>query len=534
VSALERISGLAVAAFLGAVYLRGLESPPQDLYGTLPGARPYSTASTSGASAAVEVGPPSLLPRITHHRWGAPSLALDTWSTSYGNRWHRSITTAELRGPLEPASAPWCGLAVRISPGMLDPAQAGDGMVSIVEAELDKVLPMTLPCGLTSVYLSRPKSVKLELVPKGGQIHLQAVATLNDGTRVGGASAIRLGAVDGRLHIERTGGVTPLFDGPGRAACEGSPLVKLGNLWWRYVEGHNESIVMSVARAEMTRRVTPALDAINASLQRLHEPFALFEGGPQKVTFRLTEPPVVDERGIALRLCGELEGGAPMIDATITGPPASDAPPPPMPDPGSGARIDVALNAPALNRMLHVLWQMGELRRRGTSTEILDQLPDDIRKLAFEVTGFDPQLPPILHGSPLHVTAGNIAIGTWDDRTVFGFGTGALRLSQQGRNVIVTAAIDELSVSCAARAATGWNLTPCLSDLLPLVEERMKEGTPQIAIDTGPLIERMAAQTLHGLSLDLGDPEVRLDGAPRGDGWVRASLKAGVRSRGQR
>lgn len=522
-SLLDRASGLAVATFMGALYFRGLAPPAPDLHATLPA--PYRLAPSAGE---VLVGPPSLLPRVEHERWGGPSLTLDTWRVDYGRRWQRSITAAELRGPLEPENAPWCGVSARISPGMLDPAQAGAGLTSVVRAELDKVLPMTLPCGLTSVHLSRPKDVKLALVPKGGQIHIQAVAELNDGTRVGGASAIRLTAAGGKLRIERTKGVEPLFDGPGRAACEGSPLVKLGNLWWRYVEGHKESLVMSVARAEMTRRVTPALDAINAALARLHEPFPLFEGGAQRISMRLAEQPVVDERGIGLRLCGDLDLGPAQhvgrVDAAITGPPKIDAAPPPIPDPGAGARIDVALNAAALNRMVHLLWQMGELRRWGTSTAILDQLPDDVRALAFEVTGFDPRLPPVLHGNPLRITAANIAVGSWDERTVFGFGTGALRLSQRGERVIVSATIDRLAVSCGAPSAAGWLVTPCLSELLPLVEERMREAPPEIAIDTGTLVARVAGQTLHGLALDLGPPTVRLEGE-----GLRATVAAAIR-----
>lgn len=508
-AALDYLVGLVVAAALAAWLAAGLGEPAEGLSGELAGPGPYLV---SPGAARLAVAPPSLFGRLREERWGTDALGLTTFSVHYGNRWFRDITAPEIRGPLDEEGSAWCGIAARISPGVLDPKQSGDGLLELVRAELGKVLPMTLPCGFTTnVRLSKPETVSLKMTPREGAIDIEALAGLADGTQVGAASSIRLVAdAEGHLAVDHVGPVQALFAGPGRAQCEGTLKVQLGNLWWKYIKGQRGSLVLATARAEMTRRITPALEALNTSLSRLHEPFRPIAGQAHQIALRLARPPEVGADGIGLRLCANVRLAGARVDPAITGPPLVRSEPPPMPPPAGGARIDVNLNAEALNRVVYVLWQIGELRRWGTSTEILAQLPEEVSALAFDVTGFDPRLPPVLDGDRL--TAANIAIGRWGEREVMGHATGALALTSTGSRVVMTAAVDRMAVSCVERSARGegWRLTPCLSELLPLIGARVASDPPRMSLDTTPIVQAIAGHTLHGLRLALSPPRVEL------------------------
>lgn len=507
-AALDYVVGLLLTAVLAGGLAWGMSEPEEGLHAELVSSGPYLVAP---AARPIDVGPPSLLGRVHEEEWGSDALGLTTYRVNYGNRWLRDITAPTLRGPLDEEGASWCGIAARISPGVLDPKQSGDGLLELVRVELGKVLPMTLPCGFTTnVHLSKPKTVSLKMTPRAGAIDIEALADLADGTQVGAASVIRLVAdEDGHLAVDHVGPVQPLFAGPGRAQCEGTLKVQLGNLWWKYIKGQRGSLVLATARAEMTRRITPALGALNTSLSGLHEPFQPIAGQGHQVQLRLARPPEVGPDGIALRLCARVHVAGARVDPAITGPPLVRSEPPPMPPAASGARIDVNLDAEALNRVVYVLWQIGELRRWGTSTEILAQLPDDVRALAFEVTGFDPRLPPVLDGDRL--TAANIAIGRWGKKQVMGHATGGIRLTNAGSRVVMTAAVDRMAVSCVEpRGQGGWHFTPCLSELLPLVGDRVRADPPRLTVDTAPIVQAIAGHTLHGLRLDLSPPRVKL------------------------
>jgi hypothetical protein len=520
--ALDYGVGVAVVVLLYFLLTAGLSEPSEGLHGELKGQGPYLVGPQAQD---VEIGPPTLFDRLQEKQWGNDALRLTTWSVSYGSRWHRAITVPMLRGPLDEEGKSWCGIAARISPGVLDPAQSGEGLLELVRSEMNKVLPLTLPCGFTrNVYLARPKKVSLKMTPRDGVIDLEVVADLPDGTKVGAASTIRLVAnPEGHLIVDHIGPVKPLFAGPARAQCEGTLKVQLGQLYWRYIKGQRGSIVLATARAEMSRQIKPALDALNASISKLHEPMRPFPDHDVEMALRLARPPTVSKDGIELRLCASVQLGGSRVDPAITGPPLVRAELPEMPPPADGARIDVNLNAEAVNRMVYVLWQIGELRRWGKSTEILDRLPDEVKALAFEVTGFDPRLPPIIDATRSRVTAANIAVGTWGQRTVLGHATGKMRLKNEPSRVVMTAEIDELGVSCVEQDGRAWRLTPCLSELLPIVREGLASQPPRFSLDTSGLVRSIAGHTLHGLSLELSPPTVELQ-----KGMLRAQMSVKV------
>jgi hypothetical protein len=283
--------------------------------------------------------------------------------------------------------------------------------------------------------------------------------------------------------------------------------------------------VLATARAEMSRKMEPALDALNASLAKLHEPLRPFPDHDVEMTFRLARPPEVSTDGIGLRLCAKVDLDGERVDPAITGPPLVDAELPELPPPGKGARIDVRLNAEAVNRIVYALWQLGELRKWGTSTQILDQLPDEVRSLAFEVSGFDPRLPPVLDAAESRIAVANVAVGRWGERTVFGHATGSFELATVGDDVEITAEVDRMAVSCATMAGSGHRIEPCLSELLPMVRERMQEQPPRFRIDTSGLVRALAGHTVHGLRLRLTPPQVAWK---NGGMDVRMSVQVGA------
>ncbi len=529
---------MGAALLLCALLVAGLRDRPAGLYGELRGSGPYLVGPQP---AAVQIGPPNLFDRLAEQRWGGDGLRLTTWGVSYGSRWQRAVTVAELRGPLEEEGESWCGIAARISPGVFDPKQSGAGLLDLVRGEMNKVLPLSLPCGFSkSVKLGKAKTVSLSMVPRMNAIDLKVVAVLADGTRVGATSTVALVAnAQGQLVVDHIGSVEPLFSGPGRAQCEGTLKVRLGQLFWRYIKGRRGSVLISIARTEMQRRITPALDALNRALSLLHQPMRLKIGsnrhaGPTavdhdvEISLRLARQPEVSPDGVALRLCASVQLRGARQNATITGPARTRAEPPEMPAPGRGAQIGVNLNAEAINRMVYTLWQLGALRRWGRSTGILDQLPETVKSLAFDVTGFDPRLPPVFDPVSGRVTAANIAVGRWGDRTVLGYATGKMRLNSQGSRVRMTAEVDRLAVNCAQQDGDRWLLTPCLSELLPMVRDQLAAAPPRFSMHTSDLVQALAERTVYGLRLALSPPRLELQ---KGVLKARMSVKIGSAGR---
>ncbi len=74
----------------------------------------------------------------------------------------------------------------------------------------------------------------------------------------------------------------------------------------------------------------------------------------------------------------------------------------------------------------------------------------------------------------------------------------------------MTAEIDRLAVSCVEPDGASWRLSPCLSELLPMVQESLAAQPPHFSLDTSRLVRAIAGHTMHGLSLALTPPRVEL------------------------
>jgi hypothetical protein len=544
-SLFETLLGVAIAAAVAWLLPAGLDraASREALHGVVEAPRPYQLV-TGGAAPAVDVGPADVLGKLSQR--GEPDrsavgVALRRWEVNHSERWVKSLTLPVVRGPLTAAGAPHCAFSLRIGPRALDPRGGAPGLLAIFRAELDKRLPMTLPCGFVrGVVLPRPRSVAVSLRPAQGVLRLEAIATLEDTTRLGARAEFALVNRGGRLGVEPRGPIEPVFEGVARYACEQSLKVRLGSLLF------GGGLVLGAARAEVNRQLTEVLARLNDALGELHVPFAPFADRPNdRITLELGGSPRVDASGVVVGLCARVDLAAPLVDRAITGPPLALrelSPPLFTTPPPRDARVELLATSAGLELVLHALWQSGALRKLGASSTLLARLPAEVEALAFEVTGFDPELPPLVDrerleddkGSGVPLRLANVALGTWEVggeiRRIYGHAELDARFEGVGQRLVVHGRVSAPDVSCAVALdeASGqrgrWLLLPCLSDLAPAIADHAVGMDPDLSWDAAPLLTALARRTLLGLKLELGD--VTVHPAPRG--MLHASLAAKV------
>jgi hypothetical protein len=349
---LEALLGLLVAVALLGLLPLGLSNDGETMALAIDGPGPYRLPGAA---------PPRATTVDRAEEWRerlAPGLVLHGWTVEYGKRWRREVVVPELDGAVAPEGTPWCGFEVRVPPAALDPGRGAPGLARQVERELGRLFPMTLPCGLvTDVTLPPLESVEVAMVPGDGVLAVGVVGRLRDGTEVGAHADFVALDHGGRLHIERRGSVTPIFDGPGRARCEGTVSVRAVDLWRRLVQGKRESIIATVARGEITRRMAPVIEELNRSLGALHQPFPLFTGRTDTARLVLGGAPRVDRRGLVLPVCAVASLGEPRVDRAIVGPARGRTELPPMTELPDEPHVEVAVSEAGADALLYVLWR---------------------------------------------------------------------------------------------------------------------------------------------------------------------------------
>ncbi len=530
---IDLLLGIVGALALALLLPLGLQADgeQQSLKITVYGPRPAQHAATVVRLPPVQVTPSSLLSRLQpagEPDWTEAGLAFRRWRVEYGHRWQREITLPLLLGPLEQEGTPSCGFALRLSPRLFAPG-ATKALAAMAQRELAKQFPLTIPCGLVKrVTLPKLQSAQLLLTPRQGYFDVGLVGVLADGTRVGAVSSITLDAdAKGQLVVRRRGRIQPLFIGPGRNECEGTLEVWAYNLWRRYIEKETESIVIAEARRQITTQVQPVLSLLNASLAKLHEPWSLLPDRPEdRFVLHLQRPPRVSPTGIVFDLCCSVQLQQPRVGSLRGSPQVAAAPIVMNKAPTASATIELYANAMGINQLIYVLWQTGQLGRWGRSSLLLDRLPEHVRALAFEVEGFVPQLPPVLlpHSlasasqaegpSPrgwLPLRTANVYLGRWGERNVLAHADVGVRIYTNSTGVMLGGRIGQPYVNCATlRDEAGhhsgaWELTPCLSDLLPALRESIIDQRPSFALDLRPLLEAISSRGLQGLRLQLGE-----------------------------
>jgi len=522
--------GTAIVALAALALPLGLAhtGSAKRLHAEIDGSGPYQLVASGVAPPPVSLGPESILKRldpagVADQR--GPGLALRGWAVEYGKRWHRGIDIPLLMGPFDRAGQPdGCGFSVRIRPGVFEATKGGGALAQIAKRQLNANLPVTFRCGpATKITLPKATRVQMVLSMRRGHILVSLGATLPDTTRIGARTRLAFRNEDGRLQIQRTTPLEPLFEGPLRDECSGAATIKVVDFVRWLWDGTTESIVTSEARATITNHIGPVIRELNSSLGKLNQPFSLFEQRPQdRISLRLGSEPVVSPEGLVLTLCPAMSLASPKVDSAITGPPRSSVEPPRFGGLGSprAPRIDLLANAHGMNQLLYVLWQTGQLSRWGRSSVILDRLPDDIRALAFDVTGFDPRLPPVLsavgtHPGSVRIRFANVAVGSWDQRTVLGHVDVDTQVRGQQGRVSVGGELAKPKVQCAQQIQPRrWRLTPCLSELMPLLADRIAGQPMSFHLDLSWILRKLSRHSLGGMGLKLSDLKAQTASPP--------------------
>jgi hypothetical protein len=168
--------------------------------------------------------------------------------------------------------------------------------------------------------------------------------------------------------------------------------------------------------------------------------------------------------------------------------------------------------------VLYYVWQAGKLRDLGRSSVVLGGLAEEVRVAAFDFTGLDAQLPPMIAPSistadTLSFTLANVEAGTIGLRRVLVHGTLGLRTRQQDDAIQLSAEIADLRVNCIQPGPRGALLTPCLSDILPVAREAAMKPI-HLAFPGGDVLAQLPRLSFQGMALRTSQLRVETSGSP--------------------
>jgi hypothetical protein len=227
------------------------------------------------------------------------------------------------------------------------------------------------------------------------------------------------------------------------------------------------------------------------------EALSILDGRPEdRFTLRLCDAPEVHPDGVTvrLRLTGTL--AAPRLDPAVPGPPHLEARPDPGPVPSPQPTFEAAVSAAGVQQALYVLWQSGGLAAWGKQERVTSALRDKLQdRLAFDLGAVDPRLPPVVlpdlpdeggadaEASPGAVTApgppaeafrirfGDLELGSAGGKRVAAHGDLLAWARVEGGVLGLSAQLADLRVNCIEGGAGAWRLSPCFSDVVPVLRE---------------------------------------------------------------
>jgi hypothetical protein len=454
---------LALAATLPASLQLARGGP--ELAVTLRAPEPFEIEGDPSATGPhTSVGPPELLPRL--ERDGTPDgegpgLWLRTWQVTYGHRWERQVTVPVLTGAFDPEGEAWpCAVALRFSPRFFDDGQPGGGDVAAV---VDRIVRAQLPFEVLGLRFAPVARTRISVRPDEGGLRISGTVVLADGpsnpTTLGFSTRILLG--------EQGGDLTSKIDRVNltwRGRTREDPLVALASM---FID------VDAQASALLGQRLGGAL----AFLKLPKDPIPIFARRPDdRFTIRLCDAPDVHPDGVTLRLriVGAL--GQPRYDDAVPGPPHLEARPEIGPPPAERPSFEAAVSAAGVQQALYVLWQSGELAAWGRQESVVAALQDKIQdRLAFDVGAVEPRLPPIVlpgaEPGAMHVRFGALDLGTAGGARVAANGD-LLSWARVDDGVIgLSGQVSDLRVDCITGSAGAWRLSPCFSDVVPVLRE---------------------------------------------------------------
>ena len=511
-------------ALLGALFLLALAvalpvglqlaGGARDLRVTVRSLEPYELAPLPGASLALAVpGPSSLLPRLEARGEpdrADPGLWLRTWQLTYGHRWERQVTLPVLAGPFDPEGKPWpCAVAVRLSPRFFDDGKEGGGDLAAV---LDRVVRLQFPFDVLGLHFASVARTQISVRPEEGGLHVSAVIVLADGAR----SPTEL-SLDARIALgERGGDLTAKLEHVGlvwRGRTRHDPMVELASMFMD---------VDAQARGVLSEKLAGAL-----SILRLpRDPVALFEDRPRdRFLLRLCDAPESHPDGLTVRLRVLATLAEPRVEPAVPGPPHLADRPALGPAAPNAPTFEAAVSQAAVQQALYASWQAGELTAWARQPRVLAALRAKLEdRLAFELGAVDVRLPPVVlpegGDGALRVRFGDLEIGHLGERRVAVHGDVLATARVEGGTLGLHGTFAELRVDCVDGAPGAWRLSPCFSDVVPVLRDNglNSEGLPlDLAIPDRLLRLNLVLGTdlvLTGLTGEVGGtpPALRLRG----------------------
>jgi hypothetical protein len=429
---------------------------------------------------------------------------------------------------------------VLLGAGLFDTKGAAAGLIPLVREKLAPHFPHRVDESVVHVELPALRDVNVDIRLEQDSARVALAIELVDTTRISVAIRLRLVTRGGAPAFERVALEDPTWEGPtwdeavrqARAAggevgmaggavmgAAGGPIgVAIGAVIGLFAGSEiGDAAARATApdklRGVVSEKLDKALGELALGLSNLRRPWAPFRDHPKDtLAFSVGDGVRVSPMGIALPLCVKATVGGQPVDATIRGPvaaPRRNARSSPVAEGGPTIRI-VADDA-LLNQVLYFLWQSGTLRQLGTSAPVVDALPKALRMLAFDVTGFEPGLPPTIPAvapigtSDLPLALGDVQIGRWGARRVVAHALLGLSVAQVEDTLRLRAGVHRVTVGCTERKAGGVELTPCLADLLPAARDELARRSDALSFDIagGDLLGRMPALMYEGVALRL-------------------------------
>jgi hypothetical protein len=555
---------VALGLATGLPLALGALPPPTDLGADLLAPRPYVILEHSRAPAPPIILDASSRERAATRSWpdtAGAGLNLHTWQVEYGHRWEREVTVPFLVGPFAREDMDVCGWSIHVSAGLFDTTGAGAGLKAAIHQAISSYFPHPIQDEETGISVIFPevRETEVRILFETGHARVLVGVELVDGTLLAAAVPVRLISRSGAPVVERDGSVRSTWRGPTRekmqhdaenlGATEGGGFFGLlgcvfGPLGCVVGAGLGAGVGSDMGRdkgnrvaeerlkEEVTTRIDQALEQLALGLKDLEKPWSPFPRRPSDtIRLRLASDPLVSVGGITLPLCASVHVAMPKLDAAVPGwPRLVAARPLERSRPNvPGAFIELTADVDAINEAMYFLWQSGELRELGQESVVLDALPERLRDLAFEVKGFDPGLPPSARSRAskqgIPIVLGDVALGTWENRRVVGHAVANIGIQPSGDTLELQAHFGQVSVNCV-ESGEHTRLTPCLSDLLPVVRDLLAERPLVHRFSGGDVLARLPMLTFQGLRLELSNLRART--AP-GPSSLRINVDARIR-----